>query len=67
MLAGKTHLPALGVSVGTLAIRRSGAVNAALLAASVLGLQDPAARQALLRYRSRQTDAVLSRPDPARD
>jgi phosphoribosylcarboxyaminoimidazole (NCAIR) mutase len=38
-----------------------------LLAASVLGLQDPAARQALLSYRSRQTDAVLSRPDPSQD
>ncbi len=60
------QMPA-GIPVGTLAIGRPGAVNAALLAASILALQDPAVRQALLSYRSRQTDAVLGRPDPARD
>ncbi|MGC1183645.1 MAG: AIR carboxylase family protein, partial [Candidatus Dormiibacterota bacterium] len=60
------QMPA-GVPVGTLAIGRAGAVNAALLAASILGLSDPLIRAALLSYRSRQTDAVLSRPDPQPD
>jgi 5-(carboxyamino)imidazole ribonucleotide mutase len=60
------QMPA-GVPVGTLAIGRAGAINAALLAASILGLTDPSVRAALLTYRSRQTDAVLSRPDPQPD
>ncbi len=58
------QMPA-GVPVGTLAIGRAGAVNAALLAAAILGLHDPSVRAALLTYRAKQTDAVLSRPDPA--
>jgi len=60
------QMPA-GVPVGTLAIGRPGAVNAALLAASILALTDPAVRSALLEYRARQTEAVLSRPDPRPD
>jgi len=60
------QMPA-GVPVGTLAIGPAGAINAALLAASILALTDPLIRAALLTYRARQTDAVLSRPDPRPD
>ena len=58
------QMPA-GVPVGTLAIGRSGAINAALLAASILGNAHVPIREALARYRSAQTERVLSRPDPA--
>lgn len=58
------QMPA-GVPVGTLAIGRAGAVNAALLAASILALSDPSIRQGLLQFRARQTEAVLSRPNPS--
>ncbi len=57
------QMPA-GVPVGTLAIGRSGAVNAALLAAAILANKHPEFRQALHRYRAEQTQAVLDRPDP---
>ncbi len=57
------QMPA-GVPVATLAIGRAGAVNAALLAAAILGTADPAYRDALHRYRARQTQAVLDHPDP---
>ena len=57
------QMPA-GVPVGTLAIGRSGAVNAALMAASILGNGHPEIRQALHAYRQAQTDKVLARPDP---
>ncbi|MFZ0996197.1 MAG: 5-(carboxyamino)imidazole ribonucleotide mutase [Candidatus Dormiibacterota bacterium] len=57
------QMPA-GVPVGTLAIGRAGAVNAALLAASILALGDVSIREALLRYRAQQTDSVLGQPDP---
>jgi len=60
------QMPA-GVPVGTLAIGPAGAINAALLAASILALTDPLIRAALLTYRARQTDLVLSRPDPRPD
>lgn len=53
-----------GVPVGTLAIGRSGAVNAALLAASILGNAHPEVREALEEYRARQTAGVLENPDP---
>ncbi|MDB5076230.1 MAG: phosphoribosylaminoimidazole carboxylase, catalytic subunit [Chloroflexi bacterium] len=52
------QMPA-GVPVGTLAIGRAGAVNAALLAAAMLGGRYPAIREALRRYRQAQTDRVL--------
>ncbi|WP_460450578.1 5-(carboxyamino)imidazole ribonucleotide mutase [Alsobacter sp. SYSU BS001988] len=55
------QMPA-GVPVGTLAIGRAGAVNAALLAAAVLGLQDPALTERLEAFRARQTQAVAERP-----
>jgi 5-(carboxyamino)imidazole ribonucleotide mutase len=52
-----------GVPVGTLAIGKPGAVNAALLAASILALGDKAVAAALDRWRHEQTDAVGERPD----
>jgi len=51
-----------GVPVGTLAIGKAGAINAALLAASVLGLSDARIRQALESWRQSQTDAVADEP-----
>jgi 5-(carboxyamino)imidazole ribonucleotide mutase len=57
------QMPA-GVPVGTLAIGRSGAINAALLATSILGNKYPQYRQALEHYREVQTQTVLSQPDP---
>ena len=54
-----------GVPVGTMAIGRAGAINAALLAASVLALQDEAVAKALDEWRARQTAAVAEAPrDP---
>ena len=53
-----------GVPVGTLAIGRSGAKNAALLAAAILGIGDDSIREAVREYRSRQTESVLERTDP---
>jgi 5-(carboxyamino)imidazole ribonucleotide mutase len=52
-----------GVPVGTLAIGKAGAINAALLAAAILGLSDTAVAAALDRWRREQTDAVGERPD----
>jgi 5-(carboxyamino)imidazole ribonucleotide mutase len=57
------QMPA-GVPVGTLAIGRAGAVNAALLAAAILGTKHPRFRDAVERFRARQTRAVLDAPDP---
>ena len=57
------QMPA-GVAVGALAIGRAGAINAALLAVSILGNKYPEFRAALAEYRRRQTDAVLAHPDP---
>jgi 5-(carboxyamino)imidazole ribonucleotide mutase len=58
------QMPA-GVPVGTLAIGRAGAVNAALLAAAILAGSDRAIADRLRRFRAAQTDAVLAHPDPA--
>lgn len=55
------QMPA-GVPVGTLAIGKAGAINAALLAAAVLALNDPKVRTALDEWRSRQTGAVADAP-----
>ena len=60
------QMPA-GVPVGTLAIGRAGAVNAALLAASILALGDPALGERLRAYRAAQTQAVLDNPNPDPD
>ncbi len=57
------QMPA-GIPVGTLAIGRAGAVNAALLAAAILGGRFPEIRAALKAYRQAQTDSVLAHPDP---
>jgi 5-(carboxyamino)imidazole ribonucleotide mutase len=57
------QMPA-GVPVGTLAIGRAGAVNAALLATAILGGKYPRYREALRRYREVQTKAILDHPDP---
>ncbi|MFZ4573698.1 MAG: 5-(carboxyamino)imidazole ribonucleotide mutase [Phycisphaerales bacterium] len=53
-----------GVPVGTLAIGRSGAINAAILAASIIGLAEPKTREAVRRYREKRTDDVLAALDP---
>ena len=53
-----------GVPVGTLAIGRAGAINAALFATSILANKYPAVRDALQRYRAEQTQSVLDHPDP---
>lgn len=55
------QMPA-GIPVGTLAIGIPGAVNAALLAASVLALSDPALADRLDAYRKRQTEGVAEMP-----
>ena len=57
------QMPA-GVPVPTLAIGRSGAINAALTAAAILALHDDTVRDALDRYREAQTTRVLDNPDP---
>ena len=54
-----------GIPVGTLAIGNAGAINAALLAASVLALSDPALGQRLEAWRQKQTAAIAEKPkDP---
>ena len=58
------QMPA-GIPVGTLAIGKPGAINAALLAASVLALGDPALAKRLEAYRERQTADVAERPSDA--
>ena len=55
------QMPA-GIPVGTLAIGRAGAVNAALLAAAVLALHDPALADRLDAWRTRQSEGVAERP-----
>ena len=57
------QMPA-GIPVATLAIGRSGAINAALLAAAILGAKHPAYRENLKRFRTAQTQSVLDHPDP---
>jgi len=57
------QMPA-GIPVGTLAIGRAGAVNAALLACAILANRHEEIAGALERYRDAQTSTVLARPDP---
>ena len=57
------QMPA-GIPVGTLAIGRAGAVNAALLAASIVANKHNEYLAALLAYRAAQTQSVLDNPDP---
>jgi 5-(carboxyamino)imidazole ribonucleotide mutase len=56
------QMPA-GIPVGTLAIGKPGAINAALLAASVLALSDASLSEKLAAWRKAQTDAVGERPE----
>jgi len=58
------QMPA-GIPVGTLAIGRAGAINAALLAAAILGGSDDGIRDRLKAYRQARTDAVLADSDPS--
>ena len=58
------QMPA-GVPVGTLAVGRAGAVNAALLAAAIVALSDEGVRERLGAFRASQTEAVLAVPDPS--
>ena len=58
------QMPA-GIPVGTLAIGRAGAVNAGLLAASIVARSRSEIRDALKRFREDQTASVLSDPDPS--
>jgi len=53
-----------GIPVGTLAIGTAGAKNAALLAASIIGLHDEKIRKNLEAFRKKQTDKVLAEPPP---
>lgn len=62
-LLSMVQMPA-GVPVATLAIGRAGAVNAALLAASILANKYPAIKDVLSKFREAQTRAVLENPDP---
>jgi 5-(carboxyamino)imidazole ribonucleotide mutase len=54
-----------GIPVGTLAIGKAGAINAALLAAAMLGNKHPEIREAYRKFRQNQTAKVLATPDPA--
>src|SRR6266849_11151328 len=58
------QMPA-GVPVGTLGIGKPGAINAALLAASIVAINRPDVRERLRAFRAEQTNAVLAQPDPA--
>lgn len=60
------QMPA-GIPVGTLAVGRAGAVNAALLAAAMLARRHPKVRAALEAYRAAQTASVMQHPDPSAD
>jgi 5-(carboxyamino)imidazole ribonucleotide mutase len=53
-----------GIPVGTLAIGKAGAINAALLAAAIVGNKHPEIRGALRKFRAAQTAKVLANPDP---
>ena len=54
-----------GIPVGTLAIGKAGAINAALLATAILGNKHPEIREALRKFRAVETAKVLANPDPA--
>jgi 5-(carboxyamino)imidazole ribonucleotide mutase len=63
-LLSMVQMPA-GIPVGTLAIGKAGAVNAALLATAIVALSDEDVRTHLHRFRQDQTAAVLAQPDPS--
>ncbi len=58
------QMPA-GIPVGSMAIGKAGAVNAALLAAAILGISNDDVAAALETFRKQQTDNVLAHPDPS--
>jgi 5-(carboxyamino)imidazole ribonucleotide mutase len=62
-LLSMVQMPA-GIPVATLAIGKPGAINAALFAAAILAVGDPAIRKAIDDYRSAQAKAILAQPDP---
>ena len=62
-LLSMVQMPA-GIPVGTLAIGKAGAINAALFAAAILGNKYPEIKNAVRRYRENQARAILERPDP---
>jgi len=62
-LLSTAQMPA-GVPVGTTAVGRPGAINAALLAANIVGARHGEFREALRRYRDAQTRAALDHSDP---
>ena len=51
-----------GIPVGTVAIGNDGAINAALLSASILSISDKKIRTNLIRWRSKQTNSVKKKP-----
>ena len=57
------QMPA-GIPTGTLAIGKAGAINAALMAGSILSIHDEEVRARLRAYRAKQTEQVLADPDP---
>ncbi|MBO9491247.1 5-(carboxyamino)imidazole ribonucleotide mutase [Endozoicomonas sp. G2_1] len=54
-----------GIAVGTLAIGTAGAANAGLLAAQILGTSNPTIQAAIEKFRTEQTETILSNPNPA--
>jgi 5-(carboxyamino)imidazole ribonucleotide mutase len=60
-LLSTVQMPA-GIPVATVAIGKAGAINAALLAVSILAVSDPALEQALIAYRARQTEKIVTHP-----
>jgi 5-(carboxyamino)imidazole ribonucleotide mutase len=62
-LLSMVQMPA-GIPVGTLAIGKAGAVNAALFATAILAIREPSYRDAITAYRSAQAQKVLQQPDP---
>ncbi len=57
------QMPA-GIPVGTLAIGRAGAINSALLAASIIANSHPEFKEKIKQFRQNQTESVLAHPDP---
>jgi 5-(carboxyamino)imidazole ribonucleotide mutase len=60
------QMPA-GIPVASMSIGKSGAINAALFAAAIVALGDPAVARKLDEFRQRQTESVLEQPDPRND
>ena len=54
-----------GIAVGTLAIGNAGAANSGLLAAQIIGTHDEAVMAAVEKFRTEQTETILSNPNPA--